>query len=95
MHIRPSDETQTQGEQASGKVETKETAVQPDKPELKHSVVWKCKDKACKAWVREEFAESEYPPCPLCKGPTIRSFKFLPDMPKKKTRKPKAGGSKK
>ncbi|RAV20912.1 cold-inducible protein YdjO-related protein [Paenibacillus contaminans] len=93
MHIRPSDETQTQGEQGNAVQESKE-AVQP-KPELKHTVVWRCKDSACKAWVREEFAESEYPPCPLCKGPTIRTFKFLPDMPKKKTRKPKAGGSKK
>ncbi|TVY10873.1 cold-inducible protein YdjO-related protein [Paenibacillus cremeus] len=54
------------------------------KPEVKPTVIWKCKDAECKAWVREEYATNEYPECPLCKGPTIRSFKHLPAVPKAK-----------
>nr|WP_256257459.1 MULTISPECIES: cold-inducible protein YdjO-related protein [unclassified Paenibacillus] len=47
------------------------------KAELKPTVIWKCKDSSCKAWVREEFSPAPYPACPLCSGPTIRSYKHL------------------
>ncbi|MCZ8511896.1 cold-inducible protein YdjO-related protein [Paenibacillus filicis] len=59
------------------------------KPELRPTVIWKCKDAACKAWVREEFTEAEYPACPICQGPTIRSFKHLPIIAAKSKRKGK------
>lgn len=62
--------------------------VEEVKPELEHTLIYRCKDTSCKAWVREEYATDE---CPLCKGPMVKSFKFLPPSPKKakKTRKAK------
>ncbi|MCZ8519147.1 MULTISPECIES: cold-inducible protein YdjO-related protein [Paenibacillus] len=60
------------------------------KPELKPTVIWKCKNADCKAWVREEFAAAEYPECPICKGPTIRSYKHLPAVAKAKKPRKKA-----
>ncbi len=57
------------------------------KPELKPTVIWKCRDASCKAWVREDFATGTYPPCPICKGETIRSYKHLPAVAIKKTQK--------
>lgn len=59
------------------------------KPELKPTVIWRCKNASCKAWVREDFANGTYPPCPICKGETIRSYKHLPPLSIKKPRRSK------
>ncbi|TBL70724.1 cold-inducible protein YdjO-related protein [Paenibacillus thalictri] len=55
--------------------------------EMKHVQIWKCKEPECKAWVREEFVTEENPSCPLCKGQMIRSYKHLPETPKKGKKK--------
>lgn len=61
------------------------------KPELAPVPIWRCTNKECKAWVREEMAASASPACPLCSTGMIRSFKHLPKLvkkaraPKKKT----------
>ncbi|WP_281889149.1 cold-inducible protein YdjO-related protein [Paenibacillus sp. YYML68] len=78
-------EKQVLNEELTQEGKTESTAAEV-KPELKPTVIWRCKDAECKAWVREEFAPDPYPPCPLCKGPTLRSFKHLPAMPKKAKR---------
>lgn len=54
-----------------------------DKPDLIPVIIYRCKNQECKAWVREEMAESSEPECPLCKGTMIRSIKHLPKLMKK------------
>lgn len=54
-----------------------------EKPELHPSPIWRCRDKECKAWFREEMAESKDPECPLCKGRMLRGMKHLPKLSKK------------
>lgn len=56
---------------------------QDPKPNLIPVPIWRCKDKECKAFIREELASSPSPECPLCKGPMIRSLKHLPELVKK------------
>jgi hypothetical protein len=53
------------------------------KPAVSPVPVWRCRDKECKAWVREELAASAKPDCPLCHGAMIRSIKHLPKLVKK------------
>jgi predicted nucleic acid-binding Zn ribbon protein len=53
------------------------------RPEVIPVPIWRCKDKGCKAWIREEMAESASPDCPICKGAMIRSMKHLPKLVKK------------
>ncbi|UVI32712.1 cold-shock protein [Paenibacillus spongiae] len=57
------------------------------KPKLLPTKIYKCKDAECKAWVREEFAETN-PACPICKGPMHRSMRHLPALQKKIKREP-------
>lgn len=45
--------------------------------------VWRCRNAACKAWVREELAASANPSCPLCQGTMVKSIKHLPKLVKK------------
>ncbi|SFI33541.1 Cold-inducible protein YdjO [Paenibacillus sp. UNC496MF] len=59
-----------------------------EKPKLIPTKIWKCKNPECKAWVREEFAESEQS-CPICKGPMHRSMRHLPAVQNKIKRQPK------
>lgn len=60
--------------------ETESVSVKPD---LAPVPIWRCRNKECKAWVREEMAESESPSCPLCSTEMIRSIKHLPKLVKK------------
>ncbi|QMV45023.1 hypothetical protein FPL14_15215 [Cohnella cholangitidis] len=53
------------------------------KPELSAVPIWRCVNKECKAWVREELAASNSPECPMCKGNMIRGIKHLPKLIKK------------
>jgi len=41
--------------------------------------ILKCRNKDCKAWVREEFASAGQA-CPLCGGPMLRTMKHLPPL---------------
>ncbi|MBD3918479.1 hypothetical protein H8B09_06910 [Paenibacillus sp. PR3] len=61
---------------------------QESKPELIPTKIYKCKNPECKAWVREEFG-SEGQPCPMCKGPMMRSMRHLPKVQNKIKRQPK------
>jgi len=66
-----------------------------EKPDLKPTKIWKCKNPECKAWVRDEFAhaDEETPACPICKGSMLRSMRHLPSVqnkPKRQPRKPKS-----
>ncbi|HUC93924.1 MAG TPA: cold-inducible protein YdjO-related protein [Paenibacillus sp.] len=61
----------------------------PDKPELHPVAIWRCKDKACKAWVRQELADSDSPGCPICGGVMGRSMRHLPKLVKKHKAPPK------
>lgn len=54
-----------------------------EKPDLQPVPIWRCKDKACKAWIRDELSTSESPACPICSGPMGRSMKHLPKLVKK------------
>ncbi|RXT03596.1 cold-inducible protein YdjO-related protein [Ammoniphilus sp. CFH 90114] len=58
------------------------------KPNTVPVPIWRCRNKECKAFIREEMASSPSPACPLCNGPTIRSMKHLPELVKK-YKKPK------
>lgn len=63
-----------------------------EKPKLKPTKIFKCKNPECKAWVRDEFAATEQA-CPICKGPMSRSMRHLPavqNKPKPQPRKPKS-----
>jgi hypothetical protein len=53
------------------------------KPDLAPVPIWRCKNKECKAWIREEMAASPTPSCPLCKETMIKSIKHLPKLVKK------------
>ncbi|MDF2961994.1 MAG: hypothetical protein K0S39_3729 [Paenibacillus sp.] len=53
------------------------------KPEVFPVPVWRCRNKECKAWVREELTSSPTPGCPLCNEAMIRSIKHLPKLVKK------------
>ncbi|MBD2844153.1 hypothetical protein IDH44_03050 [Paenibacillus sp. IB182496] len=69
--------------------ETKAVPDEPAKPELEPTKIFKCRDAACRAWVREEFA-TEQQVCPICGGPMLRSIRHLPAIPgvKKKRKAP-------
>ncbi|MHA7963294.1 cold-inducible protein YdjO-related protein [Paenibacillus sp. CAU 1782] len=58
------------------------------KSDLKPTKIWKCKNRECKAWVRDEFAATEQQ-CPLCKGPMHRSMRHLPPVQNKPKRQPR------
>ncbi|WP_233567098.1 cold-inducible protein YdjO-related protein [Cohnella endophytica] len=51
-----------------------------DKADLTAVPIWRCVDKECKVWVREEMAASDTPECPMCKGKMIRGIKHLPKL---------------
>ncbi|MBO9597779.1 MAG: hypothetical protein J7559_08170 [Cohnella sp.] len=53
------------------------------KPDLAPVPIWRCRDQACKAWIREELADSPSPVCPMCKGTMVRGIKHLPKLIKK------------
>jgi len=53
------------------------------KPETAPVPIWRCRNAECKAWVREELAETAKPDCPLCRGEMVRSIKHLPKLVKK------------
>lgn len=57
--------------------------METEKPELSAVPIWRCIDKECKAWVRDELAAAGIPTCPLCKGNMIRGIKHLPKLIKK------------
>jgi hypothetical protein len=57
--------------------------VETDKPDLSPVPIWRCVNKECKVWVREEMASSGAPECPMCKGSMIRGMKHLPKLIKK------------
>ncbi|PYI51796.1 cold-inducible protein YdjO-related protein [Paenibacillus flagellatus] len=60
-----------------------ETEMDVPKPEVAPVPIWRCRNAECKAWVREELADSASPACPLCKGAMVRSIKHLPKLVKK------------
>ncbi|WP_219837440.1 cold-inducible protein YdjO-related protein [Paenibacillus sp. R14(2021)] len=64
------------------------STTEEEKPKLIATKIWKCKNPECKAWVREEFAESEQS-CPICKGPMHRSMRHLPKVQNKIKRQPR------
>ena len=64
------------------------TTSEDNKPELKPTKILKCRNKECKVWVRDEFAEAEQS-CPICKGPMIRSIKHLAPVVNKIKRQPR------
>jgi hypothetical protein len=57
--------------------------VESVKPELTLVPIWRCRNKECKAWIREELSNPESPECPLCRGAMVRSLKHLPKLAKK------------
>jgi len=59
------------------------------KPELHPVPIWRCRDAACKSWVREELAASAAPACPVCGGVMGRSIRHLPKLVKKIKAPPK------
>lgn len=59
------------------------------KPELSAVPIFRCVNKECKVWVREELAASDEPECPMCKGKMIRGIKHLPKLVKKHKAGPK------
>ena len=58
-----------------------------EKPQLEPTVIYRCKDADCKAWVREDYVTTDKS-CPICKGQMLRSIKHLP--PAAKARKKRA-----
>ena len=58
-------------------------SVDTAKPDLQAVPIWRCKNKECKAWIRDELASSKSPACPICSGPMGRSMKHLPKLVKK------------
>lgn len=66
--------------------------LEQEKEKLEPVLIYRCKNLDCKAWVRDEFG-TEGQPCPLCKGPMLRSIKHLPAIIKaKKKRTSKKNG---
>ncbi|WP_028610729.1 cold-inducible protein YdjO-related protein [Paenibacillus harenae] len=59
-----------------------------EKPKLKPTKIFKCKNQDCKAWVRDEFADAEQS-CPICKGPMLRSMRHLPAVQNKAKPQPR------
>ncbi|ANE45149.1 hypothetical protein SY83_00995 [Paenibacillus swuensis] len=57
-----------------------------EQPVLTPTPIYRCKDPACKAWVREEYLPADQK-CPMCKGPMSRSMKHLPALTKGKKKR--------
>ncbi|WP_246042205.1 cold-inducible protein YdjO-related protein [Cohnella pontilimi] len=57
--------------------------MQSEKPETSPVPIWRCRNRECRAWIREELAASPSPECPMCKGSMIRGIKHLPKLIKK------------
>ncbi|QMV42701.1 cold-shock protein [Cohnella cholangitidis] len=41
------------------------------------TAIWSCSDENCKGWMRDNFAFSMAPVCPLCQSPMVRSERML------------------
>lgn len=54
------------------------------KPDLTPMPIYRCSNRDCKAWVREELTAAPSPECPLCRSRMIRSIKHLPKLAKAK-----------
>ncbi|MFC4304404.1 cold-shock protein [Cohnella boryungensis] len=41
------------------------------------TTIWSCSDESCKGWMRDNFAFSSDPACPICQSQMVKSEKML------------------